>query len=96
MFGKNNKYLCTQVKFKIHLLDLKRIIEKITVVKKFKARCEGSGDRGRFERIYEEFLHKLCSHCALSITDVYFEDVPFIVRNSLYIEVTNYRKPEIR
>ena len=70
----------------IHLLDLKKVVEKITVVKQYKARSEGVGEE--FDQIYDTFLRKLCAHCGYSIDDVYFEDLPIIVRNTLYIEIT--------
>ena len=81
-------FLYTQVESQIHLLDLKKVVEKITVVKQFKARCASEGSGERFDQIYDTFLRKLCAHCGCSIDDVYFEDWPIIVRNTLYIEVT--------
>ena len=73
---------------KIHLLDLKKVVEKITVVKQYKARCASEGVGEGFDQIYDAFLRKLCAHCGHSIDDVYFEDLPIIVRNTLYIEIT--------
>ena len=72
----------------IHLLDLKKVVEKIRVVKQYKARCASEGSGERIDQIYDTFLRKLCAHCGCSIDDVYFEDWPIIVRNTLYIEVT--------
>ena len=81
-------FLYTQVESQIHLLDLKKVVEKITVVKQYKARCASEGSGERFDHTYDTFLRKLCAHCGYSIDDVYFEDLPIIVRNTLYIEVT--------
>ena len=80
----------------IHLLDLKKIVEKITVVKQYKARCASEGVGEEFEKIYDTFLRKLCTHCGCSIDDVYFEDVPIIVRNTLYIEMTVGKSQKLR
>jgi len=78
----------SEVESQIHLLDLKKVVEKITVVKQYKARCASEGSGEGFDQIYDTFLRKLCAHCGCSIDDVYFEDLPIIVRNTLYIEVT--------
>ena len=58
------------------------------MVKQYKARCALEGDGEGFEKIYDIFLRKVCNHCGYTIDDVYFEDVPIIIRNTLYIEVT--------
>ena len=78
---------------KIHLLDLKKVIEEITVVKRYKVRCanEGGGELD-FDQIYDVFLRNVCAYCGYSIDDVYFEDFPLIVRNALYIEITVGKK----
>ena len=75
----------------IHLLDLKKIVEKITIVKQFRARCKRGGDEEKFERIYNDFLRNLCRHCGYSLDDLYFEDCQIVLRNVLFIEVTPAR-----
>ena len=75
----------------IHLLDLKKIVEKITIVKQFKERCKRSGDEEKFERIYNDFLRNLCRHCGYSLDDLYFEDRQIVLRNILFIEVSPAR-----
>jgi len=89
-----NEY--TQVKSHIHLLDLKKIVEGITVVKQYKARCVHEGDGEGFEKIYDIFLRKMCGHCGYTVDDVYFEDVSIVIRNTLYIEVTIKESQKLR
>merc|ERR1712181_183312 len=84
--GKRTQF--SEVKSHTHLLDLKKIVEKITVVKRYKARCAHEGNGDRFEKIYDAFLRKVCNHCGYTIDDVYFEDVPIVIRNTIYVEVT--------
>jgi len=80
-----------EVQSSIHLLDLKKIVEKITIVKQFKERCKRSGDEEKFERIYNDFLRNLCRHCGYSLEDLYFEDCQIVLRNVLFVEVTPAR-----
>ena len=75
----------------IHLLDLKKIVEKITIVKQFKARCKRSGHEEKFEKIYNDIQRNLCRHCGYSLNDLYFEDCQIVLRNVLFVEVTPAR-----
>ena len=75
----------------IHLLDLKKIVERITIVKQIKARCKRGGDEEKFEKIYNDFQRNLCRHCGYSLDDLYFEDCQIVLRNVLFVEVTPAR-----
>ena len=66
------------------------------MVKQYKARCAHEGDGEGFDKIYDIFLRKVCAQCGYTIDDLYFEDVPIIIRNALYIEVTIRESQKLR